>query len=72
MKRLLTSKMFRKITAAILLAVCLVVIFNVLHFFATLERGYQAVGGEILIFALPILWYAIKDTANEIKESNKK
>lgn len=43
-----------------------------LHRIATLQRGYEAVGGEALIFALPFLVYIIyinvRDTIDIIKK----
>lgn len=48
-----------------------VVAFVVLHKVATLERGYNAIGGEIFMFLIPFfVWMApeIKKSIKEIKD----
>ena len=48
-----------------------VVAFIVLHKLATVERGYNAIGGEIFMFLMPFfVWVApkIKKSIKEIKD----
>ena len=49
------------------MAVCLIGGYLVVHYLATLERGYNAVGGEVFIFLIPFLICAIKDTITYMK-----
>lgn len=57
----------KKILLLILMAVCLICGYLVVHYLATLERGYNATGGEIFIFLVPFLICAIKDTVTYMK-----
>ena len=36
--------------------------YNVLHEYATRCRGYEAIGGEIMVFVLPIIVWIAVDT----------
>ena len=46
-----------------------------LHHMATLERGYNAIGGEFMLLFLPVLGYYvyrnIKDMIDDVKKSNE-
>lgn len=50
-------------------------LIKTLHHMATLERGYNAVGGEFLLVFLPVIGYYVyrnvKDMFDELKESNE-
>ena len=41
--------------------------YNWLHDYATVFRGVEAVGGEIVVFAVPFLVYGIKETIKDLK-----
>ena len=57
---------YRKIIKVLLWASALIIGFILLNDIATAERGYDAIGGEIAIFALPVLWWA-KPSLKDIK-----
>ena len=73
------NKFIKRYLLSILLAVAvyggLLLAFFELHSIATVQRGYEAIGGEILIFALPLIVYIgflnAKDTAAIIKKRGK-
>ena len=56
----------RTIIKVLIWASVLIIGFIVAHNLATAERGYDAIGGEITIFALPVLWWA-KPSLKDIK-----
>lgn len=35
--------------------------FAVAHEYAALERGYEAIGGELMFLCLPILYFVLKE-----------
>lgn len=41
------------------------------HDYATAQRGYIAYGGEVLLLALPVLYYAISQTFKDYLKSAK-
>ena len=45
--------------------------YELLHYFATLERGYEAVGGEIFVFAIPFLIWAVVDCVRDTRKALK-
>ena len=48
-----------------------VMFYKVCHYVATLDRGYEAIGGEIFMFLIPFfVWIApeIKKSIKEIKD----
>ena len=48
-----------------------VMFYKVCHYIATLDRGYEAIGGEIFMFLIPFfVWVApeIKKSIKEIKD----
>lgn len=46
---------FKKALVITMIAAALIIGYEVLHNAATDERGYNAIGGEIFIFAIPYL-----------------
>lgn len=42
-------------------AVISVIGFAAAHEYAALERGYEAVGGELMLLCLPILYFVLKE-----------
>ena len=36
------------------------ILFSVSHHFATLDRGYAAIGGEIFLLFMPVYVYAVR------------
>ena len=59
--------LFAAITAATVTA------YTAAHDFATLERGYEAIGGEMFIPLLPVLiWLIAPDFTAPFKELKKK
>ena len=57
---------------AIAIIAALIACFSILHNIATAERGYNAIGGEIFIFAVPYIIYAIHRNTKDTKEIIKK
>ena len=48
-----------------------VIFYKVCHYIATLDRGYEAIGGEVFMFLIPFfVWIApeIKKSIKEIKD----
>lgn len=45
--------------AAVIAAILSVMNFDLLHEIATLERGYEAIGGELAAFLVPFIAYVI-------------
>ena len=48
-----------------------VMFYNICHYVATLDRGYEAIGGEMFMFLIPFfVWVApeIKKSIKEIKD----
>ena len=38
----------------------LLLLYELLHMLATFERGYEAIGGEALVFYIPLICKALK------------
>lgn len=38
----------------------LLMLYELLHMLATFERGYEAIGGEALVFYIPLICKALK------------
>jgi hypothetical protein len=61
---------YKPILKGLFLAAVLIYGYTVLHNIATAQRGYNAIGGEIFVFFIPYLWWAIKKlkegTENEL------
>jgi hypothetical protein len=62
----------KKIGKGILLGVAALVAFDIAHQIGTVERGYEAIGGEIfipfLIVFAPAIWQEIKESFGEVDE----
>ena len=43
--------------------------YLILHHIATAERGYEAIGGEICVFFVPLIIYAIHRNIKDTKEA---
>lgn len=70
------KKFFRKNKAAFIRAILIVVLtllaYIVLHKVATVERGYEAIGGEACAFLIPYFLWVLpksKDTAKAVKNN---
>ena len=50
----------KKIKKIIKWTIWLIFMFTVCHALATLQRGYEAVGGEIFVFAIPLIYSLFK------------
>ena len=49
------------ITKAVLLTIITILAYEYCHHLATIERGYEAIGGEIFAFCIPfVVWVAPK------------
>ena len=46
--------------------------YLILRFIATGERSYDAIGGEIWVFAIPFIIYAIRQNIKDTKEALEK
>ena len=58
MKRFMKRHLFEIIIAVAVIFVLCTCFFN-LHEYATAWRGYNAIGGEIFVFALPLIAYVV-------------
>lgn len=62
----------KKIIKGVLLGVAALVAFDIAHQIGTIERGYEAIGGEIfipfLIVFAPAIWNEIKESFSEVEE----
>lgn len=72
MKNILTRTAY-KIVVFLILTLLAIFLFVVGHRFATMERGYQAIGGELLLAILPYVIYycaipTVCDMARDIRD----
>ena len=58
---------YKPILKGLFLACALIFGYTLLHNIATAQRGYNAIGGEIFVFFIPYLWWAIR-SLKETKE----
>lgn len=66
MKKILTPTAY-KIVVFLILTLLAIFLFFVGHRFATLERGYQAIGGELLLAILPyVIYYCAIPTVRDM------
>lgn len=65
------QKFMRRYLISIILAVIGVAvmfgIYGIAHSLATAERGYEAIGGEMFVLAIPFYIYAIRKTAKDMR-----
>jgi glucose uptake protein GlcU len=65
----------KKAVHYLIITACGIVLFVVMHRYATAQRGYEAIGGEAFFILLPAFWYMVERTAKDIKQmylENKK
>jgi len=55
-----------------LLTVAAVALFERARIYALADRGYEAIGGEYLVLALPLLWYGIESTFRDTVRNIRK
>lgn len=60
--------LFKIVFKPILIVAGLFILYYLLKAVGEAERGFEAVGGEILIFCLPIIFYAIKRNVEDGKQ----
>jgi hypothetical protein len=58
---------YKPILKGVILAGVLIYGYTVLHNIATAQRGYNAIGGEISVFFIPLLWWAVKELKEGVK-----
>lgn len=62
MRRIMKNKKIKKWG---IIALITVVVSIVIHEYGIIERGYNAIGGEILLFIIPFfIWMISKDNKN--------
>lgn len=57
----MSEKILKKSLYVLLAILGTVILFQVLHMAATFERGYEAVGGELCVLFLPLVYIVIKN-----------
>ena len=48
------------------ITLCGVILYLIAHEYSTLERGYEAIGGEALLLLLPLWWGLLEQTAKDM------
>lgn len=66
------KKLLKKGFKAFLIVGLLFILFFILNSMAEAERGYKAIGGEGLIFVLPLFIVTIRDTIHEFIDKRNK
>ena len=62
------KKNWYKIIAGIVTAMTLIALYRTTHDTATQQRGYEAIGGEIFILAIPAFAYIVKRNYDDLKK----
>ena len=65
------KKNYKFIIKWLIVLLAAVMFYKVWHYVATLDRGYEAIGGEMFMFLIPLfVWIApeIKKSIKEIKD----
>ncbi len=69
------EKLNRKIMTVTGIFALSILLYFIIHYIATLQRGYEAIGGEILALQIPVLIYVMyweyKDRIKRRKEFEK-
>ena len=72
MKLVKVLKKHKKWVLRILVAAATFALVAVLHEVGTAERGFEAVGGEVMVFLLPFIIHGLVQSAKETVEELKK
>lgn len=66
------EKLLCTIEKVALWLLALSVLYVLAHAAATAERGYEAVGGEVFVWLIPLFYWLIKSSIREGKENKTK
>ena len=65
------KKIILYVLLAVLAVAAMIIGYEVLHAFATAERGHEAIGGEIAVFFIPYIVYMFRRNIKDTKECFK-
>lgn len=66
------EKPLQRIEKVVLWFLVLSVLYLLAHTAATAERGYEAVGGEAVVWLIPLFWWFIKSSIRKGKQNERK